>query len=82
MEWFKRKTSIAGYEISNWIIVLGRNHHSLAHLSKFTLSRAGARSRPALRSHAAVSNRAMLPTIRRRAAEMSAGAVFDHEGGF
>jgi hypothetical protein len=23
MEWFKRKTSIAGYEISNWIIVLG-----------------------------------------------------------
>ena len=23
MEWFKRKTSIAGYQISNWIIVLG-----------------------------------------------------------
>ena len=23
MEWFKRKTSIAGYEISNWIIILG-----------------------------------------------------------
>jgi hypothetical protein len=23
MEWFKRNTSIAGYEISNWIIVLG-----------------------------------------------------------
>jgi hypothetical protein len=23
MEWFQRKTSIAGYEISNWIIVLG-----------------------------------------------------------
>jgi hypothetical protein len=23
MEWFKQKTSIAGYEISNWIIVLG-----------------------------------------------------------
>jgi hypothetical protein len=23
MEWFKRKTSIAGYEIPNWIIVLG-----------------------------------------------------------
>ena len=23
MEWFKRKTSIVGYEISNWIIVLG-----------------------------------------------------------
>jgi hypothetical protein len=23
MEWFKRKTSIAGYEISNWTIVLG-----------------------------------------------------------
>jgi hypothetical protein len=23
MEWLKRKTSIAGYEISNWIIVLG-----------------------------------------------------------
>jgi hypothetical protein len=23
MEWFKRKTSITGYQISNWIIVLG-----------------------------------------------------------
>lgn len=23
MEWLKRKTSIAGYQISNWIIVLG-----------------------------------------------------------
>jgi len=23
MEWFKRKTLIAGYEISHWIIVLG-----------------------------------------------------------
>ena len=23
LEWFKRKTSIAGYEIPNWIIVLG-----------------------------------------------------------
>jgi len=23
MEWFKRKTSIRGYEISNWLIVLG-----------------------------------------------------------
>jgi hypothetical protein len=23
MEWLKRKTSIAGYEISNWMIVLG-----------------------------------------------------------
>jgi hypothetical protein len=23
MEWFKRKTSIVGYQISNWIIVLG-----------------------------------------------------------
>jgi hypothetical protein len=23
MEWFKQKTSIAGYQISNWIIVLG-----------------------------------------------------------
>jgi hypothetical protein len=23
MEWFKRKTTIAGYQISNWIIVLG-----------------------------------------------------------
>jgi tetratricopeptide (TPR) repeat protein len=44
----------------------GRNHHSLAHLSKFTLSRAGARSRPAVRSHAAVGNRAILAAIRRR----------------
>ena len=23
MEWFTQKTSIAGYQISNWIIVLG-----------------------------------------------------------
>jgi hypothetical protein len=23
MEWFKQKTSIAGYQISNWTIVLG-----------------------------------------------------------
>jgi hypothetical protein len=23
MEWFKRKTSMAAYQISNWIIVLG-----------------------------------------------------------
>jgi hypothetical protein len=23
MEWFKRKTSIAGYQIPNWLIVLG-----------------------------------------------------------
>ena len=23
MEWFKRKTLLAGYEISHWIIVLG-----------------------------------------------------------
>jgi hypothetical protein len=23
MEWFKRKTTIAGYQVSNWIIVLG-----------------------------------------------------------
>jgi hypothetical protein len=23
MEWLKRKTSIAGYQISNWMIVLG-----------------------------------------------------------
>jgi hypothetical protein len=23
MEWFKGKTSIAGYPVSNWIIVLG-----------------------------------------------------------
>jgi hypothetical protein len=23
MEWFKQKTSIAGYQISNWMIVLG-----------------------------------------------------------
>jgi hypothetical protein len=38
MEWFKRKTSLAGYEISNWIIVLGGI--IIAHLSNFTLSRA------------------------------------------
>jgi len=23
MEWFKGKTSIAGYQVSNWIIALG-----------------------------------------------------------
>ena len=23
MEWFSRKTSIAGFEVSNWLIVLG-----------------------------------------------------------
>jgi hypothetical protein len=23
MDWFKRKTTIAGYQISNWLIVLG-----------------------------------------------------------
>ena len=23
MEWFRRKTSIAGVEVSNWLIVLG-----------------------------------------------------------
>jgi hypothetical protein len=23
MEWFKRKTSIAGVQVSNWMIVLG-----------------------------------------------------------
>jgi hypothetical protein len=23
MEWFERKTSVAGFQISNWIIVLG-----------------------------------------------------------
>src|SRR6516162_6563557 len=31
MEWFKQKTSIAGAQVSNWMIVR-RDHHSLAHL--------------------------------------------------
>ena len=32
MEWFSRKTSIAGIQISNWMIVLGRRYHNVAHL--------------------------------------------------
>ena len=41
MEWFKQKTSIAGVEVSNWMIVLGAIIFSLAHLSKLPLSEAG-----------------------------------------
>ena len=44
MEWFSRKTSIAGIQISNWMIVLGDNvaHlHIYARCPSPTLSRLG-----------------------------------------
>ena len=39
MEWFRGKTSIAGIQISNWMIVVSGHHCNLAHLQLYALSR-------------------------------------------
>jgi hypothetical protein len=38
MEWFSRKTSIAGVQISNWMNRSGRRYRSLAHLQLHALN--------------------------------------------
>ena len=39
MEWFSRKTSIAGVQVPNWMVVLSRYYCNLDHLFIHSLTR-------------------------------------------